>query len=780
MKINFPLIFKLTIVFVYMATSGYSQAPVKNNIPFERDMKTGYLINYFFMSPKPYCWEKEAIYLSGWEVDKSGGTFSFSPSGKYPESFAFNIDWFRLEDTSETKSINISHQIARQTEGFITLEFRFRLPKKMDHACWQLKDLKDAGVSITTLDNILYVESKSGKKIPLQSIEPDKEYGVQAHVDLSNQKADYYVDGHLKAKNVPFLHPIKTVDYFSTQTGDAATGQMYLNPVNIFKGYAVNETFVTCNKGVLPSHWERDKGTASVEEFECGTKPDIFSLYLQPDANSKATHVMREFTSLEGKVVWESRFLVPGENCEASLELVSKQNFGVKIGITKDNIVFYEADGKTVILVSGFRTNLWYMLKLIANQEAGTADIYINGKLIAEKVHYSNNGLRFEKLQFSSDSPLWIDDVELYSWSDYPANYVPEPQAIASKDDYVLGVQSCNLWKEGRAYAGWEYVYPFSNNRKPYLGWYDEGNPEVVDWEIKWQVEHGIGFELHCWYRPNNAVNNPIKDGVLDENITKGLFSARYSYKTKFAIMCTDEGACITNFKDFQGNIIPYWIEYFFKDPRYMKIEGKPLLSIYSKDNWVKMFGGEEEGRRAILILREEVKKAGFPGIVIFMEDRNADVSSLQAKKSLGVDAIYSYTWFTDDAKVEKERMIAQRDTALSVGLPVIPAISMGWDREAWGVHDGGFIPVNDYKELAEWTKDIFMPSLPANSLGLKMLLLANWNEFGEGHFLMPSSLAGFGYIDALREVFTNDSKHVDVAPTDLQKKRFTVLYPKD
>ena len=393
-------------------------------------------------------------------------------------------------------------------------------------------------------------------------------------------------------------------------------------------------------------------------------------------------------------------------------------------------------------------------------------------------MHYSDNRLVLEQLQFSSDSPFWVDDVELYAWSDYPTDYVPEPQSVAS--NYILGVQSCNLWKEGHSYAGWDYIYPFSNNRKPYLGWYDEGNPEEVDWEIKWQIEHGIGFELHCWYRPNNAVNHPIKDGVLDQNIIKGFFNARYSYMTKFAIMCTDEGACITNFKDFQENIIPYWIEYFFKDPRYMKINEMPLLSIYSKDNWVKMFGGEEEGRRAISLLRDEVKKAGFPGIVIFMEDRNSNVSALLTKKNLGADACYSYTWFTDDAKKEKERMIDQRDSALSVGLPVIPSISVGWDRAAWGVHDGGELSVAEYENLAKWTKEVFMPSLPENSLGRKMILLANWNEFGEGHFLIPSSLAGFGYLDALRKIFVTDHEHVDISPTNDQKKRFTILYPKD
>ena len=75
---------------------------------------------------------------------------------------------------------------------------------------------------------------------------------------------------------------------------------------------------------------------------------------------------------------------------------------------------------------------------------------------------------------------------------------------------------------------------------------------------------------------------------------------------------------------------------------------------------------------------------------------------------------------------------------------------------------------------------DDFMPTLPADSLGRRIVMLANWNEFGEGHFLMPSALAGFGYVDALREVFTAGGAHEDEVPTDAQKRRFTVLYPKD
>ena len=208
-------------------------------------------------------------------------------------------------------------------------------------------------------------------------------------------------------------------------------------------------------------------------------------------------------------------------------------------------------------------------------------------------------------------------------------------------------MQSCSLWKEGDAYAGWDYVYPFADRRKPFLGWYDEGNPEVADWEIKWQVEHGIDFEQYCWYRPNDAINHPIKDGVLEQGIRDGLFNARYSGLKKFTIMYTNQGAGDTNPDDWQNHIIPYWIEYFFKDPRYLKIDGKPVLAIYYPDNFLRDFGGVEGARRAIERLREDCVQAGFPGVIVLMELRNANRDVMQKMKAMGIDYCYAYTWGT-------------------------------------------------------------------------------------------------------------------------------------
>ena len=312
-----------------------------------------------------------------------------------------------------------------------------------------------------------------------------------------------------------------------------------------------------------------------------------------------------------------------------------------------------------------------------------------------------------------------------------------------------------------------------------HLGWYDEGNPEVADWEIKWQVEHGIDFEQYCWYRPNDAVNHPIKNGLLEHGIREGLFNARYGGLKKFTIMYTNSGAGRTNPDDWRRHMIPYWIEYFFKDPRYLKVDGKPVFAIYHQGNFLADFGGIEGSAKAIKELRKACRNSGFEGIVVCMEDRTANEGRLRQMSSMGIDYAYAYTWGTGNTEMQRKKMEAQREAA-GAGLGVVPSFSVGWEPTPWGAAGDGWARVDDYKTLARWTRDTYMSTLPADSLGAKLVLLPNWNEFAEGHFIMPSTLAGFGYLDALREVFGGGGRHDDAVPTEAQKRRFTLLYPKD
>lgn len=743
-----------------------------------RDVETGYLLNCSFRAIRAYPWQKK-VPLTGWETDDRGGVWEASPVGFLPDQFGFHVDWFRLSDTSTAHSVTIAHPIARQVDGVVVWEFRFMMPEIMDGAVWQLRDLSAAALSLTVHGGQLSVESIDAPPRPLAKILARHEYGVRAVVDVSRRLVQLYVDGQLVASDVPFLNDVKTLDYVLITTGNNAAGQLYLPMVNLHKGYRANESFLTAATGRLPDDWARisKTGTASVEEFACSARPDVMSLRLSDGGRARKT-----FPAIHTNTVLECRILLPHKRDGTVMGILAADGRVASVRSVDGDLCYLSPDGQATVLVRDYVENLWWAIRILAEPKSGLAECWVNGKRVPGNLVLGQIAGGISGVEFAApaDAIMWLDDVRVYPWHGYPADYVPEPEPVSGTDDYLVGTQSCSLWKEGDAYAGWDYVYPYADRRKPYLGWYDEGNPEVADWEIKWQVEHGIDFEQYCWYRPNDAVNHPIKNGVLEHGIREGLFRARYSGLKKFTIMYTNSGAGRTNADDWQRHIIPYWIEYFFKDPRYLKIDGKPVLAIYHLGNFLTDFGGAHGAARAVTVLRQACREAGLPGIIILCEDRYAKRRSLEQMKAIGVDDCFAYTWITGNSQRQREMMQAQREAATSSGLGVVPSVSVGWEPSPWGKGGDGWASVGDYQALLQWTKDTYMPSLPAGAIGAKMLLLANWNEFGEGHFIMPSRLAGFGYVDAVREVFSGGGRHQDQAPTKAQKSRFTVLYPRD
>jgi len=68
--------------------------------------------------------------------------------------------------------------------------------------------------------------------------------------------------------------------------------------------------------------------------------------------------------------------------------------------------------------------------------------------------------------------------------------------------------------------------------------------------------------------------------------------------------------------------------------------------------------------------------------------------------------------------------------------------------------------------------------TLPQNELGSKMLLLDNWNEWSEGHYLAPHREYGFGYLDAVRKVFSDaPEKHTDLVPKEVGLGPYDTAY---
>ncbi|MFH0921607.1 MAG: FlgD immunoglobulin-like domain containing protein [Fibrobacterota bacterium] len=107
-----------------------------------------------------------------------------------------------------------------------------------------------------------------------------------------------------------------------------------------------------------------------------------------------------------------------------------------------------------------------------------------------------------------------------------------------------------------------------------------------------------------------------------------------------------------------------------------------------------------------------------------------------------------------------------------------ISSPSVNWDVGAWTApfqDIGTWRTASSYKALLTAQKN----NMPLKTgLAQKMFLLDNWNEYGEGHFLMPTEGLGYRYLDAIREVFGDSSAHTDLTPTLEQKARLNLLYP--
>jgi hypothetical protein len=349
-----------------------------------------------------------------------------------------------------------------------------------------------------------------------------------------------------------------------------------------------------------------------------------------------------------------------------------------------------------------------------------------------------------------------------------PSNsYIPEPQP--ARTEILIGAHNCPLWDADHPEL-WKQVIKHPE-RTPALGFYSQENPEVADWETLWAVEHGVSFFIYCWYRDGQG--GPVKTR-FSSAIHEALFKSRYVSKMKFTIMWENQNkkhAGVADLDDLMKNLLPYWLDNYFRHPSYLKVDNRPLLFIYRPEFLIEDLGSEENVRAAFDQMRAACRQAGFDGLYLLGEYRGLDPKHLELMKRIGLDYTFAYCWHVQNHPDPPTAIAAQLDSITKTRdlgiLPEVVTVTQGWS----GWRDEGSIwklPPDQYKELLEKTKAL-LRTFPASELGSKMLLLDNWNEWSEGHYLAPHREYGFGYLDAVREVFCDAPKeHRDLLPADL------------
>jgi len=333
----------------------------------------------------------------------------------------------------------------------------------------------------------------------------------------------------------------------------------------------------------------------------------------------------------------------------------------------------------------------------------------------------------------------------------------------------------CDICRNGYQF-GWDCTSSFDELTTD-LGFFDEGSSEVADWETKWLCEHGIDFKLVCWYGGVANAAAPLKLPRNSAGIN-AYMNSKYSDMVKYAIMYENSGNIPQNIPDFRNNILAYWLEYYLSDKdRYYTIDNKALITIYRPTTFLELCGNDKQVMRSELDnIRNECRKLGYDGAIIL----TVSSSDIETAYSCGFDGVYAYNWGTasNNPEYQKSKLIAHRAANTHSDFDVIPTIGVGFCNIA--LNNSGTRTPNitnpDYENVLSWAKNTYLAG-QNQSFAENLVILSNWNEVGEGHFIMPGTRNGFGYLDCIRKVFTSDTTHTDISPSESERSRFNSLF---
>lgn len=807
-----------------------------------------YLINDYLMGDTTAI---RGIYNigSGWRYDYTGS------SQKAPWTIG-SVDGARngyvntLRDLSTTDNITISREIFPQRDGELVLEASFNITFGFAGFRLFLEDIDGNNIfemrtnsSYLLFDDFYgtgrsrYLSSKSGDRRYYLRADPERandnsgsQYRISDQIRLrmtinldtgivkvamsGTNYYPYYPTTQLKLKDG--YNGLKKIAF---STGVAEQIEYTVKQVHLYKNYRVNDKFITHKANVKPYDYTT-YGDVVVQEIytDSHNQGDFYSVFMHT-RDGDDIYARKNFTKIGGIVKLETYLLLPTGDDGVYFNAGYDSNPVISV-ITHDG-KFYTAnkEGKPDKELRFFTPNCWQCIRIEADTNTQTALIKINGKVVAENVPFLVKTDAFNRIEIgckeaAGDFEIWFDDVEVHELFYTPDDYVPKPVPLDT-GNYILSMSVCNLWRNGSHY-GWSYIEPHAEIQ-PITGYYDEGNAEAMDWEIKFLAEHGVSTYAMCWYAPTNPASVPIKKPRMVDAHHEGYFNAKYTEYLDFSIMWENASYGTPGTSEaFKENIFPFWMDWYFSDPRYFRIEedGKEylFLTIYkwaefrnmclpaksgatasnttSYYNNLEFNQAEVDAAKVVKWMEDQVIESGYAdGIILcFTNNGSANTGNISMLNIAGSDtAIFPYAWGSISYDIDTQKQMVEANYELSQkasnslvteqtgaykgseqGLDLLALASVGFNDIGWAQRRFPLVSDEDFEEILEWYRDEYMPRFKDDEDSWKQYFIQfdTWNEYGEGHYIYPTigldpipgtdyqGYGQYGYLEAMAKVF--------------------------
>jgi len=364
-------------------------------------------------------------------------------------------------------------------------------------------------------------------------------------------------------------------------------------------------------------------------------------------------------------------------------------------------------------------------------------------------------------------------DVAAYVWPSYTGD---EPRARQFWEEGIGEWQTVK--NTGPKFEGHQWP------RKPLWGYVNEADPYVMEMEIATAADHGVNVFIYDWYwydrRPcfEYCLNNGFLKAGNRDRMKFYLMWANHDATTAWDIRNNElkSGECVVwngdlDRSEFETACLRV-IEKYFSQPNYYKINGAPVFEIYDLNNLLKGLGGADGVREAFGWFRDQTKKAGHPDLhlqLTLWSDKARFFSSIDSNRThtgaemvglTGFDSVthYQFVHFLD---IDREYPEIAKDAAAewdrigkSYPVPYFPHVSVGWDANPrWKSFKPGIVRGNT---PAEFEKALRAAKAYADAHPSQppLITLNSWNEWTEVSYLEPDDLYGYGYLEAVKNVF--------------------------
>ena len=347
------------------------------------------------------------------------------------------------------------------------------------------------------------------------------------------------------------------------------------------------------------------------------------------------------------------------------------------------------------------------------------------------------------------------------------AFYLPQFHPFPENDEW---------W--GKGFTEWtnvgkakpNYVGHYQPHCPIHLGYYDLRVPSVMEEQAKLAKEYGVsGFNYYFyWFGGKILMDTPLEMMLSNKSVDMPfcLTWANENWSRRWDGQENDILIAQKHSDEDSIEFILHLVKYF-RDDRYIKIDGKPLLIIYRP-------GIIPQIKRTAALWREEIVRQGFPGLYLIAaqtfgarspEPFDFDASmqfpphTVNSHEITGkVDLInqnFSGHIFSYDEVVRNE--IANAEPSYKL----FRTAMLSWDNSARKQNASHIFHEFSLLRYKQWLASLINKVAVSEKYSEqeKIVFVNAWNEWAEGTHLEPDQKYGYGYLQATYEAISDYDK---------------------